>query len=185
MPARHWRLLDSREISDHKIFRLIADRYRLEPEGRERDFFKFHAPDWINVVPLTADQEVVMVRQYRHGVRDVTLEIPGGMIDADEPPATAALRELREETGYTTEKIRPLGNVWPNPAIQTNVCHFFLAEDVRYEGPPTPDPYERIEVETVPLAEIPGLIKDGEIRHALVIGAFAMMGVVAGGSSSE
>ena len=183
MPARYWRLLESREISDHKIFRLIADRYRLEPEGRERDFFKFSASDWINVIPLTDQQEVVMVRQFRHGVQEVTLEIPGGMIDGDESPAVAAGRELREETGYRSQKIRSLGKVWPNPAIQTNQCHFFLAEDVRYEGSPQPDPYERIEVVTVPLAEIPRMLADGQIRHALVVTAFAMLGVVANGES--
>ena len=100
MPQRSWTLLGSRNVSDHKIFRLRHDLYRFEPSGIERDFVVLDTPSWVNVVPVTADGRVVLIRQYRHGIQDVTLEIPGGIIDDDEPPEAAAARELQEETGY-------------------------------------------------------------------------------------
>ena len=170
-----WSLLGSRLLSDHRIFEVHADRYRLEPEGRERDFVRLAAPDWVNVIPITADGQVVFVRQYRHGVRQVTLEVPGGMVDPGEDPAVAALRELREESGYTADAVESLGAVWPNPAIQGNRCHMFVARGAWLAGPPTPDPYERFEVVTRPLADAPRLIREGEIGHALVVTAFALL----------
>lgn len=174
MPSEFWKLLESRSLSDHRIFELWADRYRLDPEGRERDFVRLSAPDWINVIPLTAEGNVVFVRQYRHGVREVTLEIPGGMVDPPESPSDAALRELVEETGYSAPAVVALGAVWPNPAIQDNLCHLFLAEGAKRVGPPTPDAYERFEIVEHPLTEVPRLVREGAIRHALVVTAFAL-----------
>jgi 8-oxo-dGTP pyrophosphatase MutT (NUDIX family) len=175
-----WLLLGSRSLADHRIFEVWADRYRLEPEGRERDFVRLVAPDWINVIPITPDEHVVFVRQYRHGVRALTLEVPGGMVDAGESPPEAALRELREESGYTAPAVESLGAVWPNPAIQDNRCHMFVARGAVRDGDPNPDLYERFEVVTRPLAQVPQLIRDGEIRHALVVTAFALLGVTRG-----
>jgi len=173
MPEKSWQLIKSRQLSAHRIFTLHADRYRLLPEGRENDFFKLEAPDWINVIPLTPDEQVVFVRQFRHGIREVTLEIPGGMVDPGEAAVDAAARELEEETGYVAQSVRELGWVWPNPAIQTNRCYSVLAEGVRPDGRIQHDPFERIEVELHPLSEVPGMIQQGLIRHALVVAAFA------------
>ena len=105
-----------------------------------------------------------------------TLEIPGGMCDGDEPPEKAAERELREETGYVCDRLEPLGWVHPNPAVQTNRCHTFLARNVRRDGEPRPDPDEDLEVVEVPLADVPALIRDGTITHALVVCAFDLLG---------
>lgn len=175
MPDRSWKLISSQQLSAHRIFTLHADRYRLEPEGRENDFFKLEAPDWINIIPITLERQVVLVRQFRHGVRDVTLEIPGGMVDPGESPHDAAVRELLEETGYAAANVRELGWVWPNPAIQTNRCYTYLGTGAVSSAEARPDPYERIEVTLCPLREIPRMIREGEIRHALVVSAFASL----------
>lgn len=177
MPRDAWKLLASQLVSHHVIFSLHHDRYRVEPSGREQDFVRLDAPDWVNVVPLTDDGQVVFIRQYRHGIRDVTLEVPGGIVDPGESPAAAALRELSEETGYVADAARELGYVWPNPAIQGNRCYTYLAEGARAGGVARPDEFERIEVVTYPLAEVPALLASGQIRHALVVTAFAMLGV--------
>lgn len=178
MPDDSWSLLGSRHVSDQRIFQIRHDRYRVEPAGAELDFVVLDSPDWVNVVPLTADGQVVLIRQYRHGIRRVTLEIPGGMVDANESPQEAAVRELREETGFVAQRVRPLGRVSPNPAIQNNFSYSFLAEGCRRVTEPQPDPFERIEVLTRPLGEIERMIRREEICHALVINAFALMGVL-------
>ena len=180
MLEKSWTLIERRLIGDHQIFTLHADHYRLEPEGRSRDFYTLDAPDWINVIALTEDRQVVLVRQFRHGVREVTIEIPGGMLDPGESTAEAALRELEEETGYSGPLAREIGCVWPNPALQNNRCYTYLVEGARRVAAPRPDPYERIEVVTRSLAEIPEMMRTGEIRHALVVTAFAHFGVTAG-----
>ena len=176
-PGKPWRRLEALRLARCRIFDL--DRVRFQPEGggAARDFYVVEAPDWINVVPLTEDRRVVFVRQFRFGADLLTLEIPGGMCDDGESPRVSALRELREETGYATDDLVDLGWVHPNPAFLSNRCHMFLARNVRRVGDPTPDEDESIEVVTVPLDDVPGLIRDGSITHALVIAAFHRLGL--------
>jgi 8-oxo-dGTP pyrophosphatase MutT (NUDIX family) len=138
----------------------------------EHDFYILESSDWINVIPLTADDKVVMIRQYRHGSREVTLEIPGGLVDPGDTPKKAAARELLEETGYQAKKWLKIGVVNPNPALFNNRCHTFLAQDVNKGADPTPDQTEDIEVVLIPLMDIPKLILKGKIDHAMVITAF-------------
>jgi len=129
--------------------------------------------DWVNVVALTAERRLVVVRQYRFGSGTVTTEIPGGVIDLGEPPQAAAERELREETGYTAERWRALGPVQPNPAFQTNLCHHYLAEGARRTHGLELDPGEDIVVDTLDLAEVRAQVLCGAIRHSLVISALS------------
>jgi ADP-ribose pyrophosphatase len=178
MPHRHWTLLGSRAVADHRILRVRYDRYRFEPSGREHDFVVLEMPAWVNVVPITDDGRVVLIRQYRHGIGAVLLEIPGGVVESNEPPEAAAARELREETGYTAARVRSLGRVLPNPAIQNNVCHLFLAEGCRLTAAPAPDPFESIEVDVYPREAIAGLVRSGEIAQAMVIAALGLAGLL-------
>jgi ADP-ribose pyrophosphatase len=168
-----WQRLDTEMVYTCRVFSLRRDRSRSPRTGSDHDFFILDACDWVNVVPLTADEHVVMVRQYRHGVGDFTLEIPGGMVDAeDRSPLVAARREMVEETGWDSDDLIELGAVHPNPAIQGNRLHTFVARGVEDLHETHFDTTEETEVEAVPLAEIPRLIASGVISHALVISAF-------------
>jgi len=142
---------------------------RSPTSGEEHDFYCIESAEWVNVVPVTTDGQVVMVRQFRHGSQTLTLEIPGGMIDAGETPAEAALRELLEETGYTAERAIPAGAVNPNPALFGNRVHTFVAPGVEKVAEIRNEGAEETWVELVPVSEIPRLVRAGEIDHALVL----------------
>ena len=174
MPPAHGPLVPFTTVSrapvtDCRVFRVERVARRSGKSGATHDFFHIAAGTWVNVVPVTADGRLVLVRQERHGVCAPTLEIPGGVVDPGEDPGHAALRELREETGYRGRTAVPLGWVHPNPALQDNRCFSFLAPDVVLEGDPELDGKEEIEVVTVPMGEARGLVERGEITHALVV----------------
>jgi 8-oxo-dGTP pyrophosphatase MutT (NUDIX family) len=138
----------------------------------EHDFYVIESRDWINIIPITVDHQVVMVRQYRHGSREVTLEIPGGLVDSGDTPETAAARELLEETGYQAAEYVKIGAANPNPAIFNNRCYTFLARNVARVRDPMPDQTEDIEVVLIPLSDISELIRTGKIDHTIVVAAF-------------
>ncbi|HEV7857038.1 MAG TPA: NUDIX hydrolase [Pyrinomonadaceae bacterium] len=167
-----WRRVDSEQLADCRVFQVRRDQSVRLRDGREHDFYVIEAPDWINILPLTAHDEVVMIEQYRHGSCEVTLEIPGGMVDRGEEPHRAALREMLEETGYAAQEALLLGKTRPNPAIQNNWIHTFLARDVQFKQAPVFDGTEHTTVRLVPLADVPALIADGTITHSLVVMGF-------------
>lgn len=168
-----WQRLDSETVYSCRIFSLQKNRSRSPRTNKEHDFFVLDSGDWVNIIPVTADDHVVLIRQYRHGTEDFTLEIPGGMVDQEDPsPLHAARREMQEETGYDSEDIIPLGAIHPNPAIQGNRCHSFLARHVEKRFETNFDTTEETEVLLAPLADIPDLIRRGQITHALVVVAF-------------
>ena len=172
MPPEPWKLLHSHRDKSYRVFSLRTDRAVSPRTGLDHDFFILESSAWVNIIPLTRENHVILVRQYRHGIRDVTLEIPGGLVENNDSPMEAARRELVEETGYDAGKIEQLGFVHPNPAIQNNLCHTFLATDVFLSGYQEQDEKEDIEVISRPIDEIPRIIREGLITHSLVLAAF-------------
>ncbi len=157
---------------DCGFFQVHAHRSASPATGKEYPFYVLTTRDWTNVVALTPEGKVPMVSQFRHGTGEVSLEIPGGAVDAGELPLAAAKRELREETGYEAREWHLLGSVRPNPAILSNTCFFYLALGAEPTAELDLDEAEELEVSLHPLEEIPGMIGDGRIRHSLVVAAF-------------
>ena len=172
-----WPCIRSQTGPSYRIFSIRTDTTLSPRTGREHDFYIIESGNWVNVIPLTSDHQVVMIRQYRHGSREITLEIPGGLVDPGYTSEEAAARELLEETGYQTKTFEEIGVVSPNPAIFNNRCYTFLAQRVEKVGNPSFDQTEDIEVVLIPLADIPNLIVKGEIDHAMVITAFYWHGL--------
>ena len=154
-------------VADHGVFRVDRLRYDELP----RDVFVFSCPDWCNVIAETETGELVFVWQYRFGTDALSLEIPGGVIDPGEAAEAAALRELREETGYDATSIELLSVVEPNPALQGNKCFTYIARGARLVGPTAFDDLEDLEVALVPRVDVPGLLDSGQVTHALVVSA--------------
>lgn len=171
MPLQPWEHLNEETLARYKVFDVVKARRRSPRTGQDLGFFLIRTEDWVNVVPVTDEGRLILVRQYRHGTETFTLEIPGGLIHRGEDPALAAARELREETGYAARELRPLGRVRPNPALFGNVCHTYLASGCARVGELEMDSGEDIEVVEVPLAEVPDLVRAGGIDHALVVAA--------------
>ena len=172
MPPRPWKLVSSQKEATYSIFDLRMDQARSPRTGRVHRFYILESGDWVNVIPLTDENQVVLIRQYRHGLRDVTLEIPGGLLEPLDTPEAAARRELREETGFDAGKMIPLSSVYPNPAFLDNRCFTFLAKDVVPVGGQEQDDKEDIEVLLRPVDDVPRMIREGEIAHSLVLVAF-------------
>ncbi len=167
-----WPVIDSRTEVSTRIFSLRTDIARNPRNGLTHPFHILESPDWVNVIALTKAEEMVLIRQYRFGTREVTLEIPGGLIELGDTPQQAACRELREETGFVGGRAREIGRVKPNPAFLTNTCYTYLIEGVEPGERRHLDPAEDIAVELRPVADIPKLVASGEIDHALVLNAF-------------
>jgi ADP-ribose pyrophosphatase len=173
-PPRPWPFLDEKLVLETRIFKIESRRLVSPRTGLPRDFSLIRCPDWCNIVALTDANEVVMVRQVRHGVGEVTLELPGGMVDPEDATALEACqRELLEETGYAGVGGRIAGVIEPNPAMQTNRCHTAIVRGARKVAEQSQDAGEDLEVVLVPYREIPERIARGEISHALVVVAFA------------
>jgi ADP-ribose pyrophosphatase len=168
-----WTRLGRRELLRCPVFN-VAERENEGPGGRKGSFIVLEAPDWATVVPVLrrgGEDCFLMVRQYRHGSDELSLEFPGGVVESGEAPAAAAERELAEETGYTASSIRLAGSVSPNPAIMTNRYHVFLAEGLTRARGTNFDEHEAIDSLIVPVREVRASMGLGEYSHALMAAA--------------
>jgi 8-oxo-dGTP pyrophosphatase MutT (NUDIX family) len=169
---RPWRQLSSRPLADYRIFSVREERKESPRTGRARDFFILDSTNWVNVVALTPERQIVLIEQYRHGSNTVELEIPGGVADPDDPsPEATGSRELAEETGYEGEAPILVGHVFPNPAIMSNHCHTVLVRNCRLVRPVQLDEGEDLATTLAPLEQVPELVASGRIRHSLVVAA--------------
>jgi len=165
-----WKTLQSKPVGDFRIFKLRSDIAVNPRTGKEHDFFVLDSVNWVNVIAVTPDQQLVMVEQYRHGSNTVELEVPGGMMDAGETdPVVTAVRELREETGYAGENARLLGKIHSNPAILSNVTFTVLIENCRLQHGVEFDSGEDLITRLIPVAEVSKLVADEKIGHSLVV----------------
>lgn len=166
-----WEKLGDAALATTRVFELRSTRYRHPVRLTERDFIVAHPPDWVNVLALTPEHHLVMVRQFRFGTESFSWEIPGGVLHRGEDPVVGGGRELREETGFTGDAARVLGMVHPNPAIQSNRCHFVLVEQAVPTAALEWDADEEIEVTTLPVEEVFARAYAGGITHGLVLDA--------------
>jgi 8-oxo-dGTP pyrophosphatase MutT (NUDIX family) len=171
-----WIQLARSELLETRIFKLFAERWRSPRTGAEHTFTVISSPDWENIVAFDRQGQLILIRQFRFGTGQFTLEVPGGMVDPGEHPRDTAARELREETGYRAGRIVDLGFIYPNPAIQNNRAHMFLIEDCERIGEPDLDPGEDIELFLCSLESALRMLETGEISHALVAVALQRLG---------
>lgn len=162
-----WKTLQSELVFDHPWYKLRRDHVQLPTGQVLDDYFVSVRPNVVLIFPLTADNHVLFVRQYKHAAGQILLELPGGVVDEGETvPADAARRELLEETGYATDELTLLAEVFDNPTKDTDTIYYYLARNVRETAAQDLDETENIEVVKVPLAEVEGLVLRGEVRVA-------------------
>lgn len=171
--TKNWHTLEDNLIADLKIFKARAKK-RVNPETDiVSEFVVLDSPDWVNIIPITAEGKIVMVEQYRHGTDSVTIELPGGMVEKDEDFANAATRECIEETGYEgIGMARMLGQVRPNPAFLNNKCTTYVWNSCSKNQKQNLDRDELIRVKEFTLSEVKSMIESGEINHSIILNAF-------------
>ena len=168
-----WKLKKTKQILHTKPFSIWQKTYQKPHKEGDLEAFVIQTPDWANIVAITPEGKILLVRQFRFGTDRIELEIPGGIVEPDEIPLHAAQRELEEETGYRAASMQQIGVVDQNPAIQTSRCYTFLATDVVPTGTGTHfDPDEILETEFATLKEVRDYIRSGQITNTYIIAAF-------------
>ncbi|MDJ0705324.1 MAG: NUDIX hydrolase [Leptolyngbyaceae cyanobacterium MO_188.B28] len=164
---KKWKILQSQFAFHHRWYKVRQDIVELPNGNVIDDYFVSVRPDIALVLPITRNHEIVFVRQYRHGVGEVLIELPAGAFDpAHEDAETAARREFEEETGYRAERLLALGALYDNPVKETNKIHLFLAQDAHLVGEQQLDVTEDIEVVLIPISEVAERILQGELQVA-------------------
>lgn len=170
--ADRWKTNDTKKIADCRVFKVRENFCERESDGLKSTFFVIENPDWVNVIALTKANEVVFIEQFRHGIEEIILEIPGGMIDKGEEPEKAAKRELLEETGFTSDEWIFLGKSRPNPALQNNTIFHFLAVNCEKTAETGFDEHENVVTKLEKLENVETILRNEENIHSLVLTAF-------------
>lgn len=174
-PLKNWKLIKTETGPDLTLFQVRYDWVENPRNGYQMRATVLEAPDWVNVVALTPAGELVVVKQYRFGNQEITVEIPAGIIEEGESSREAAARELLEETGYTSADWEYLGWVAPNPAYIDNRCHHWLARNVEKAAAPKLDDGESLEVMLLSQEDLREEIRSGLFRHSLAFTALSQV----------
>lgn len=164
-----WKVLKSKELFKSGFFRLRVEECELPDRRVMPSYYIFDFADWVNVIPVTSDGRMILVEQYRHAAGAEFLEVPGGSTHSrEEDPRLAAERELREETGYASKEWIDCGMHFPNPALQSNRMHTYLALNCELVGEPELDPFEDLRVKVVTVREAFEMWERGEFTHTII-----------------
>jgi len=170
-----WDMQENNLHADCRIFEVRKQRLKRRSDGLEGEFFVLDTNDWVNVLALTPDDKIILVRQFRYGSKEHSLEPPGGVVERGEDPMVAGLRELQEETGYVGEEPKLLGVVRPNAAILSNRCHVILVRNTKKTAELNFDQHEELVTELYPVKELKEMVRRGEITHSIGLNSIMML----------
>ena len=170
-----WDLKEDKLHADCRIFEVRKQKFRRQSDGLIGDFFVLDTNDWVNVLALTSNNEIILVRQYRYGSKEFSLEPPGGVVERGEDPLAAGQRELQEETGYVGKNPELLGIVRPNAAILSNRCHVVLVRNVEKTKDLNFDLHEELITELYPINKLKDMVRNGEVTHSIGLNSILML----------
>jgi 8-oxo-dGTP pyrophosphatase MutT (NUDIX family) len=161
-------------LAQNWLFKLVSRVFRSTRSGKTHTYFVAELPDCVQVVALTTDGRIILVRQFRAGAGKDSLEIPGGLLEPGEEPSKAGVRELLEETGYAGDAPRVLGTSWCNPSLLNSKVTTILVENAKQVAEPKPDASEELEIVLAPAKSVLEMIASAEIDHALIVGSLLL-----------
>jgi 8-oxo-dGTP pyrophosphatase MutT (NUDIX family) len=164
-------LVDSQEARDQGLFPIKVHKCRSPRNGKVYPFYVYQSVEWVMAIPVTPENDIVMVRQHRHGTGEITLEAPGGLCKEGLEPLQCAMEELEEETGYRSDQWELLTRMDPLPALFNNRLHIFLAKEASPTGAMNQDETEAVRPVLIPVGELRGRLREGAISSSIHVAA--------------